>query len=136
MLCISDELAPRQIQSIRCNVRNRKKKNFETVVSLGSEGGGRETSCWDISGSGSLGSYAWEGIVWYVIVQELIDQEVVGQEVIGQEVKVQEVIVEKLKHHPRSRLLLVLVMFSNLIKIQSEQNKKTKLIVNNKPCSL
>ena len=31
LLCISDELAPRQIQSISCNVRNRK-KNFETVV--------------------------------------------------------------------------------------------------------
>ena len=31
LLCISDELAPRQIQSISCNVRNRK-ENFETVV--------------------------------------------------------------------------------------------------------
>jgi hypothetical protein len=31
LLCISDELAPRQIQSISCNVRNRK-KNFEIVV--------------------------------------------------------------------------------------------------------
>ena len=31
LLCISDELAPRQIQSISCNVRNRK-KNVETVV--------------------------------------------------------------------------------------------------------
>ena len=42
----------------------------------------------------------------------------------------QEVIVEKLKHHPRSRLLLVLAIFSKLIKIQSEPRKKTKLIVN------
>ena len=32
LVCISDELAPRQIQSISCNVRNRK-KNFEIVLS-------------------------------------------------------------------------------------------------------
>ena len=32
LLCISDDWAPRLIQSISCNVRNRKKKNFETIV--------------------------------------------------------------------------------------------------------
>ena len=45
LLCISDKLAPRLIQSTSCNVSNRKKKNFETVVCCLLESKGDQQFC-------------------------------------------------------------------------------------------